>query len=118
VTKLAIIVVALVAVLVSVAPAQASYHGCGLVEHNVKVKAGQNTSCAFARRAAVRLILRQSCYPTLRGVRSPVNGEVYYIGCLGIARPSQPRRTVVTYGGRGDHGSSIRVLVAIPGWVN
>jgi hypothetical protein len=118
VTKLAIFIVALAAVLVSAAPAQASYHGCGRVDHSVEVKAGQNTSCGFARRAAVRVILRQSCDPALRGLRSPVNGKVYYIGCLGIAHPSHPRRTLITYGGRGDHDSSIRVRVAIPGWVN
>jgi hypothetical protein len=110
--------IALLAALVSVAPAQASYHDCGRVERNVKVRAGQNTSCGFARRAAVRVILRQSCYPTPRGVRSPVNRKTYFIHCLGIARPARPRRTLITYGGRGDHGSSIRVRVVIPGWVN
>lgn len=98
-----------------------SYRSCGKVidhGHTVPVKAGKHTSCLFARRATKRVILRQSCYPFPKAVRSPVNGRVYYIECLGIERPARPRRTIFIYGGKGDHGTVLRVRAIVRGWVN
>jgi hypothetical protein len=103
--------------------AEASWHGAGRVGA-LRLQAGKDTSAAFARKVANRLIMRNSCEHIPYRITSPTTRRAYRLRCITIHRPGMRYGcqscgwTVITWGGPGDNGSTIRVRVWFPGQVN